>query len=191
MSNNSPRITLEGSFSHAEFRSLQEQYPTLSLTVSSSEGHARHDRLDMTYTANNGEVLNPSWYELYPLESGEVLPLVTKSLLRRGHNELYGRDSDVPSRAWNAVEHHANRLGRPSISGQTDIADYVRTLQGKEKYGSRVVTRQQLIGFRADRLGEFVDRADDLDIYNMQGSRTKSRKLIAAYTQRLLTVNPE
>lgn len=178
MPKNSPRLTLEGSFSHAQLRELSEQYPTHSMSISSCEGTAALSALDATYSNDKGVTINPLWYELYPLENGEILPLVTRSLLRRGYHQLYKKDSDVPSRVWNAIEEDACKSKR-------SIADFVHTLPIMRKYGPS----RQLMGIRADRMNELVDRADELDIYNMQRPGSQSRNFIAAYANNLLAFN--
>lgn len=177
MPNYSPKLTLEGSFSHAQLRELSEQYPRYPLSITSAEGTAPFSALENTYTNSRGKTINPSWYELYPLESGVILPLVTKSLLKRGYNELYEKESNVPSKVWNAIQFQ-----------RIVSAGFIHTLPIMKRRGSGVASRQ-LMGIRADQMDEFVGRIDELGIYNLQNPRSQSRKFIAAYANNLLALS--
>lgn len=135
MSNNSPRITLEGSFSHDQLKGIRAEYPEIPLPTTSPYGEVPPSALDTAYKDSEDRQLNPSWYELYPLRSGEIVPIVSRSLLQRGNNEIYSRESTVPARAWNAIEHDVNLTLKRSLSGRVKMADFVQTVPVMGKYG--------------------------------------------------------
>lgn len=181
MPNYSRIVPIEG-LPHAQLINMTVQLPVSTRLISSLRSNEFKDAVAATYTGSDGKVLNPSWYELYASGDNDVVPLVTKSLLERGYQRIYKKPSIISTRVWNAVTNGAASSFRQPHH-QPRVLDYVHALPALNEYEE---PSAELVGIRADRMSEFVQKADEFDIDNIKTKGSKSRRFLAAYVSHLL-----